>query len=253
MINDHKAHGKLKVHSSNKVIDYKTPGEWKIQLTMKINFVSSKYDSDEIRTMLTKSNNVNILLGSKTDEIIEKLFESLLQNYQKDSEESMKGSEVIFDSVDLLYNDLHKTSLKRTGSSYIDSLKWLKNKKTIINPKNNDDNCFQYATIAALNHTQIKNHLERISNLKPYTDQYDWKGIKFPPKQEKDLEKFQSNNKSIALNILFVPYNTEEIACAYISKYNPKRKNQVILLMITDGKKWHYLVVCITYRNNMKS
>ena len=38
-------------------------------------------------------------------------------------------------------------------------------------------------------------------------------------------------------------YNTEEIARAYISKYNPKRKNQVILLMITDGKKWHYLAV----------
>ena len=38
-------------------------------------------------------------------------------------------------------------------------------------------------------------------------------------------------------------YNTEEIARAYISKYNSKRKNQVILLMITDGKKWHYLAV----------
>ena len=47
----------------------------------------------------------------------------------------------------------------------------------------------------------------------------------------------------MALNILFVPYNTEEIARTYISKYNPKSKNQVILLMITDDKKWHNLAV----------
>ena len=57
----------------------------------------------------------------------------------------------------LIYH-LQKTSLKRTALSYIDSPKWLKNKKATISPKNNDDNCFQYATIAASNHKQIKNH-----------------------------------------------------------------------------------------------
>ena len=45
------------------------------------------------------------------------------------------------------------------------------------------------------------------------------------------------------MNILFVPHNKEEIRPAYISKYNHKRKNQVILLMITDGKKWYYIAV----------
>ena len=115
----------------------------------------------------------------------------------------------------LIYH-LHKTSLKKTGSSYVDSPKWLKNKKATINSKNNDNNCFQYATIAALNDEQIKNYPEIVSNLKPFIDQYDWKGINFPPKQEKDWKKFESNSKSIVLNILFVPYNTEEIARAYI-------------------------------------
>ena len=102
MINNHKTHGKLKVYSGNKVIDYKTPVEWKIQLTIKINFVSSKDDSDEIRTMHTKSDNVHILMGSETDEIIEEIFESLLQNYQKHLEESMRGTNFAIDSVDLL-------------------------------------------------------------------------------------------------------------------------------------------------------
>ena len=48
---------------------------------------------------------------------------------------------------------------------------------------------------------------------------------------------FELNNKSIALNILFVPYNNEKIRHASKSKYNSKWQNQVILLMITGGKK----------------
>ena len=139
--------------------------------------------------MRTKSDNVHILMVSKTDEIIEELFESLLQNYQKDLEESMKGSNFIFDSVDLLYYHLQKTSLKRTGSSYIDSPEWLKNKKATINPKNNDDNCFQYALTVALNYQNIKRDPQRISKIRPFINQYDWKGINFPPKQEKDWKK----------------------------------------------------------------
>ena len=59
----------------------------------------------------------------------------------------------------------------------------------------------------------------------------------------KRLEKFELNNKSTALNIFSVPCNTEKVRLAYRSKYNFKRENQVILLMITDSKKWHYLAV----------
>ena len=52
----------------------------------------------------------------------------------------------------------------------------------------------------------------------------------------------KSSNKSNALNILFVPYNTKQKVRAYPpKKHNNKHKNQVILLMITDRKKWHYL------------
>ena len=61
MINHHKTHGKWKVHSGNKVIDYKTEGELKIQLTMAINFMPSK-DSEETCTMHTKSHNLEIMM-----------------------------------------------------------------------------------------------------------------------------------------------------------------------------------------------
>ena len=137
----------IRPHLSDMINDHKTRREWKIQLTMQINFVSSK-DSEEIRTMYTKSHNIEIMMGNETDEIIEKLFESLLQNYQKDLEESMRKSEFVYDSIDLLYYHLQKIGLKK-GGSYIDSPEWLKNRKATINPKNNDHNCFQYALTVA--------------------------------------------------------------------------------------------------------
>ena len=120
---------------------HKTQSEWKIQLTMAINFISSK-DSDETRTMHTKSNDVKNMMGSETDEIIEDLFQSFLQKYQEELEESMRGSEFVYDSVDELYYNLNKVSLSR-GRSYKDSPKWLKNKKTTINSKNSDDKCYK--------------------------------------------------------------------------------------------------------------
>ena len=90
------------------------------------------------------------MIGSKTDEIIEDLFESFLQKYQEGLEESIRRINInIYDSVDALYYNLNKVSLSR-GGSYINSPKWLKNQKATINPKNNDDKCFQYALTFAL-------------------------------------------------------------------------------------------------------
>ena len=110
---------------------------------MAINFFLFK-DSDETRTVHTKSDNTEIMMGSETDEIIKELFKFVLQRCQEGLEESMKGSEFIFDSVDVLYYDLNKIRLNKAGS-YKNSSEWLKNKKATINPKNNDDKCFQYA------------------------------------------------------------------------------------------------------------
>ena len=82
------------------------------------------------------------------------------------------------------------------------------------------------------------NNLKKILKeyqFKEFIDQYNWKEIDFPSHRE-DWKMFESNNKSITLNILYVPHNTKEIRHAYKSKYNLNRENHVILLMITDGK-----------------
>ena len=189
---------------------YKNKGEWKVQLIAEISFISLKRGSDETRIMHTRSNNVEFTNGSDTDQIIEGLFESFLQKYEENLQEKMKGSDFEFDGVNFLYYDFNRISINR-GGSYIDSPKWLKDKKSTINPKNNDKKCFQCAVTLALNLDKINNNPERISKIKPFIDQYSWKDIDFPS-TSKDWKKFELNNE-ISLNILYVPHNTKKNTC----------------------------------------
>ena len=114
-------------------------------------------------------------------------------------------------------------------------------RKSTINLKNNDDKCFQYAVTLALNLDKIKKDPQRVSKIKPFIEKYNWGDIDFPS-TSKNWKKFECNNE-VALNILYVPNNTKEINIAYKSKNNLTQKRQIILLMISDGQKWHYLVV----------
>ena len=123
--------------------------------------------------------------------------------------------------------------------SELNSSGWLKGKKETIISGHND---FENALDDALNYQNIKTNPERISKLKPYINKYNWEGIDFPA-EPKEWIKFEQNDKTIALNVLYVQYNTKTISVAYRSEYNNKRKKQVILLMITNGKKFCYLVV----------
>ena len=139
--------------------EYKEKGEWKVQLTIEVNFISLKPGSDETRIMYTRSDNIETMFGDDDDDIIEQLFESLLKKYEENLQNKMRGSEFEFDGVNFLYYDFNKTSINR-GGSYIDSPKWLKDKKSTINPKNNDDKCFQYAVTLALNLSKNKKDKE---------------------------------------------------------------------------------------------
>ena len=191
---------------------YKNKGEWKVQLIAEISFISLKPGSDETRIMHTRSDNEEFMNGSNTDEIIRGLFESFLQKYEENLQEKMKGSEFEFDRINFLYYDFDKISINK-GGSYIDFPKWLKGKKSTINPINNDYKCFQYAVTLALNLDKIRKNPQRISKIKPFIDQYNWKDIDFPA-TSKDWEKLESNNE-IALNILYVPHNTKKIHVLY--------------------------------------
>ena len=104
---------------------------------------------------------------------------------------------------------------------------WIASKKATINPKNEKDNkCFQWSLISGLNYNKIKRkELRKILKFKRVDTDFS--------SHQRDWEEFEQNNTPIALNILSVSYDGEEIKLAYKSNYN-KRKNQVILLMIND-------------------
>ena len=178
---------------------------------------------------------------TKQIQLLKNFFNLFYNIIKKNSEEPMRGSKFVSDSIDLLYYHLQNIGLKRSGS-YIDSPEWLKNKAT-INKNDNDDNCFQYALTVALTHQNIENNPQRISKIEPFIHKHNCKGIYFPS-HSKDWKKFDQSNKTIALNILFVLHNIKQIRLAYISTQNFKRNNnKLILLMITGGTKQQYLAV----------
>ena len=141
-----------------------------MQLTIAINFISSK-DVDEEIAMQSKSDSKEFMIYDNANNVVDEIFESLLSRYQSDLETSTTGSDFIFDSFQLLYYKCHKTNLIR-GGSYIESPDWIKNIKVTINPKNKNDKCFQYAATVALNYEEIRWSPERVSNIKPFTNKY---------------------------------------------------------------------------------
>ena len=171
------------------------------------------------------------MINNEVNEVKKELFDSLKNRYQNNLE-SMKGSEFVFDYVQLLYYKCHKINHNH-GESYIDFPDWIKNKKATINPINKKDNkCFQYAVTAALNNEEIKKDLQRITKIKPFINKYNWEGINFPSEKD-DWKKFEKNNVTIALNVLYT--KKEKLYPSYVSKYNSNHEKQVILL---NDSKW---------------
>ena len=123
------------------IINLQRSNTWKIQLTIASNFISSK-DVDEERVIHSKSDNIEFMSYDNVNEVVHKLFESLLSVYQVGLETSMRRSDFIFDSVQLLYYKCHKINFKR-GGSYIDSTDWIKK-------KNNNNNIRKIQTINVL-------------------------------------------------------------------------------------------------------
>ena len=170
---------------------------------------------------------VEIFMVSDAEDIIDTLFNTILQRFQQAQETSNdKGSEFIPESVELLYYYFQKINIRR-AESYIMSPNQLVNKGASINPKNEKDNkCFQWSIISGLNYNKIKEKdLKNILKFK----RVDTNVLLY----QRDWEGFEQNNNSVALNVLFVLYESEEIMLAYKPNYN-KRKSQIIFLMIND-------------------
>ena len=99
---------------------------WKIQINMRVNCISSK-ETGETRTIYRWSNNVSLMRGRDTSDIIKELFKSFLHDY-REKLKTIKGSDFVLESAYLMDYKLYRICLKR-GGSYIKSPEWLEKKK----------------------------------------------------------------------------------------------------------------------------
>ena len=183
--------------------------EWKIQL-MKNNFISVK-DFEDTRTIYSASKPVEIFMGSDTENIIDTLFNTILNRIQEAMETSNeRGSGFTHDSVGLLYYHFQRIDIRR-GESYIVSPDWIASKKATINPKNEKDNeCFKWSIIAGLNYNKIKEkELKKLLKFRKVDTDFSL--------YQRDWDNFEQENTLTALNILLLHYNSEEVKLAYKS------------------------------------
>ena len=133
-------------------------------------------------------------MGSDTNNVIDRLFDTTLQRFQQAIKTSTRGSEFTHESVASLYYYFQKIDIRRRESD-IASPYWLANKGATINPKNKNDNkCFQYAITIALNYNKIlKNYLKEIEKIKRSDTDFS--------SYQRDQEEFEQNNTSVALNV----------------------------------------------------
>ena len=207
LINDHQPIMEVNNNNTN------NRAEWKIQLIIKNSFISVK-DFEDTPTIFSKSEPVEIFKGSDTENILDMLFNRVLNKIQQAMETSNeRGCRFTHDSVGLFYYHFQRIDIGR-GESYIMSPDWIANKKATINRKNEKDNeCFKWSIMAGLNYSKIKE--KELKKLLKFI-RIDTDFLSY----QRDWEEFEQENTSIALNILFASHNSEEINLAYKSSYN---------------------------------
>ena len=126
-----------------------------------------------------------------------------------------------------------------SGSSYIDLPKFIKLKNAVVNMKNEDNKCFLWCILRALN--PVKNDKERIDkNLKSKVDTVNMEGIEYPVSL-RDINKFESLNSNISITVL--GYNEKDkVYPLRVSKHND-RTHKIQLLLIEDNEEKHYCLI----------
>ena len=139
---------------------------------------------------------------------------------------ALLNSRFRFDEVLFLDVNFHWLNLTR-GSSYLPLPDWLAKKKAIINPQNDDEECFKWAVITALKWLDIMFHPQHMSNLRKFADNYKWFGLKFPV-SIKDIGKFKNKN-NVSVNVL-----AGEDQDIYICQKSNYRREKEINLMLNS-------------------
>ena len=194
-------------------------------------------DYDNIKPFAFHSkNNKKIFKDTNVYEIYQEMIDEIEEEIQK--VEQTEGSGWVFEKVESLVLHFSKFDPFKAGS-YIDLPPSLKNKKALINMKNeNDDKCFMWCVLRALN--PKKDHSERINDLKDKEDTLNMKNIKYPV-DSRGINQFESQNPEIAISLL--GYSKDERVYPLRISSDINRKHQIVLLLIKDEENSHYCLV----------
>ena len=211
-----------------------------IKIRLFLNCLMKRMDIDgftAIKPFAFHSKGNKIILES-TDlyEIYDEIIDEIEEEIQKTQD--AEGSGWVFVEVENLTLHTSKWNPINAGS-YIDLPEALKNKKAIINMKNQDEECFKWCVLRAL-YPKDTNPDRIDKDLKSKQDTLNMKGIRYPV-NFRDIDRFESQNPEISITIL--GYNKDErVYPLKISKYTGC-EHDIILLLIKDRENSHYCLV----------
>ena len=210
--------------------ELKTRTSARIQTTAWIRFVRDDEEGQERIELAFNSLMTSVYRGSETDQIVDRMIANM--KFQIENSVLINGR-FVFDEFLYLDVNFHQLNLMR-GSSYLPLPNWLARKTATVNPHNDDEECFKWSVIAA-EKVWMKDP-ERVSNLRKFTDNYDWSGLEFPV-SIKDIGKFKNRN-NISVNVLAV-----EGKDIYIHRKGWRMGREINLLMVSEDGINHYTAI----------
>ena len=213
--------------------ELKTRTSARIQTTAWIRFVRDDEEGQERVELAFNSLMTNVYRGSETDQIVDGMIANMKFQIENPA---LLNSRFVFDEFLYLDVNFHQLNLTR-GSSYLPLPDWLARKKAIVNPHNNNKECFIWSVIAA-EKVGMKDP-QRVSNLRKFTDNYDWSGLEFPV-SIKDIGKFETNN-NVSVNVLAVEGRGRRYI--YIHRKGRRMGREINLLMVSEDGINHYTAI----------
>ena len=195
-------------------------------------------ESTQILNTFFHSETVENLEGTDESAVFDRSIQTIEERIQNFNQ---RGSNWRFERV--LSLDVHFTDFQPLrGSTFLPLPSKISTKKAVINMKNNDDQCFKWSVVRALN--PVEKNSERITNeLKEQSERLDWSGLQFPVKLDQ-IVIFEKFNPSISINV----FGFEGVVYPLrLSKRKSEQRSEseqtINLLLISDGEKQHYCLI----------
>ena len=222
--------------------ELKTRTSARIRTTAWIRFVRDDEEGQERIDLAFNSLMTSVYRGSEPDQIVDRMIANMKFQIENPA---LLNSRFVFDEFLCLDVNFHQLNLMR-GSSYPPLLDWLVRKKAIVNPHNDNEECFKSPVIAVEN-VGMKDP-QRVSNLRKFTDNYDWSGLELPV-SIKDIEKFETRN-NISVNVLavegrdlYIHSKGWRIGPAGPGSRSDPMGREINLLMVSEDGIRHYTAI----------